>query len=76
MAADAVDFDTLEVPKIKENGFKIAVIGSGPAGLTAAYDLRLQGFAVTIFEAQEKLGDMLRFGIPITDCPKTSWTRR
>ena len=70
VAADAVDFDTLEVPKIKENGFKIAVIGSGPAGLTAAYDLRLQGFAVTIFEAQEKLGGMLRFGIPDYRLPK------
>jgi heterodisulfide reductase subunit A len=63
-AADAVDFSTLEVPRIKENGIKIAVIGSGPAGLTAAYDLRLKGYAVTIFEALDVLGGMLRVGIP------------
>jgi heterodisulfide reductase subunit A len=63
-AADAVDFSTLEVPRIKENGVKIAVIGSGPAGLTAAYDLRLKGYAVTIFEALDVLGGMLRVGIP------------
>ncbi len=63
-AADAVDFSVLEVPRIKENGIKIAVIGSGPAGLTAAYDLRLKGYAVTIFEALDVLGGMLRVGIP------------
>jgi heterodisulfide reductase subunit A len=63
-AADAVNFDTLEVPRIKENGKKIAVIGSGPAGLTAAYDLRLKGYSVTIFEAMAALGGMLRAGIP------------
>ena len=63
-AADAVDFSTLTVPRIKENGIKIAVIGSGPAGLTAAYNLRLKGYAVTIFEALGVLGGMLRVGIP------------
>ncbi|MBT3255030.1 MAG: FAD-dependent oxidoreductase [Deltaproteobacteria bacterium] len=63
-AADAVDFATLEIPKIKENGIKIAVIGSGPAGLTAAYNLRLKGYSVTIFEALDVLGGMLRVGIP------------
>lgn len=69
-AADAVDFETLEVPQIKETGVKIAVIGSGPAGLTAAYDLRLMGHAVTIFEARDKLGGMLRYGIPDFRLPK------
>jgi heterodisulfide reductase subunit A-like polyferredoxin len=43
---------------------KIAVIGGGPAGLTAAADLRLMGYAVTIFDANAKLGGMLRYGIP------------
>lgn len=42
---------------------KVAVVGSGPAGLTAAYDLRLQGYPVTIFEAAPKPGGMLRYGI-------------
>ncbi|MCC2102199.1 MAG: FAD-dependent oxidoreductase, partial [Hyphomicrobiales bacterium] len=45
-------------------GKKIAVIGGGPAGLAAAYFLRMKGHAVTIFEMHEKLGGMMRFGIP------------
>ena len=69
-AADAVDFSTLEIPKIKDTGIKIAVIGSGPAGLTAAYDLRLKGHSVTIFEAMEVLGGMLRTGIPEFRLPR------
>lgn len=43
---------------------KIAVIGGGPSGLTCARDLILDGFPVTIFEAEEKLGGAMRFGIP------------
>ena len=42
----------------------MAVVGGGPAGLTAAADLRAKGYAVTIFESQPKLGGMLRYGIP------------
>lgn len=45
-------------------GRNAAVIGSGPAGLTAAWYLALQGHAVTVFEALERAGGMLRFGIP------------
>jgi len=48
----------------KSNGKKVAVIGGGPAGLSAAYYLRLQGTEVTVYEAQEKAGGMLRYGIP------------
>ncbi len=44
--------------------YKIAVIGAGPAGLSAAYYLRKQGYPVTIFEKEEKPGGMLRYGIP------------
>ncbi len=47
-----------------ETGRKIAVIGGGPAGLAAAYFLRRDGNAVTVFEAHEKLGGMMRYGIP------------
>ncbi len=63
-ASDQVSLDDLPLPKIQDRHEKIAVIGSGPAGLTAAYYLRLKGFQVTIFEALDKLGGMLRVGIP------------
>ncbi|MCQ2752367.1 MAG: FAD-dependent oxidoreductase [Coriobacteriales bacterium] len=49
---------------------KVAIIGGGPAGLTAAFYLRKFGFAVTIFEAREALGGMLRYGIPEYRLPK------
>jgi len=63
-AADRVDFETLPLPEIREIDRKVAVIGSGPAGLTVAYDLRRSGYGVTIFEALGQLGGMLRYGIP------------
>ena len=43
---------------------KVAVIGSGPAGLTCAIELRKKGYSVTIFEREKELGGILRFGIP------------
>ncbi|MFH1704029.1 MAG: FAD-dependent oxidoreductase [Nitrospirota bacterium] len=49
---------------------KVAVIGGGPAGLSAAYELSLLGYDVTIFEAQDKLGGMLVEGIPEFRLPK------
>lgn len=53
------------VPKIKNNyGKKIAVIGSGPAGLSCAYFLALKGYQVTVFEKEATLGGMLAWGIP------------
>ena len=52
------------LPEIEDRPAKVAIIGGGPAGLTAARELRLQGFGVTVFEALEHLGGMLRYGIP------------
>jgi len=63
-AADQITLEDLERPAIEDRREKIAVIGSGPAGLTVAYYLRLKGYRVTIYEALEKLGGMLRVGIP------------
>jgi len=59
------------VPAVAESsGKKVAVIGGGPAGLTAAYFLRLSGHAVTVFEAMPEMGGMLRYGIPEYRLPK------
>jgi len=63
-AADRVDLSALPLPQITERPQRIAVVGSGPAGLTAAYYLRRRGYAVTIYEALDRLGGMLRVGIP------------
>jgi heterodisulfide reductase subunit A len=63
-AADHVDVDALPMLAIEERSEKVAVVGSGPAGLTAAYYLRLKGYQITIFEALPALGGMLRVGIP------------
>ncbi len=54
----------------KNSGKKVAVVGAGPAGLTAAYYLRQRGHAVTIFEALPKAGGWLRYGIPEYRLPK------
>ena len=58
-------------PKVaSDTGKKVAIIGGGPGGLTAAYFLRAQGNGVTIFDGQEKMGGMLRYGIPEYRLPK------
>ncbi|WP_085537190.1 NADPH-dependent glutamate synthase [Massilibacteroides vaginae] len=53
------------VPEIEEkNGIKIAVVGSGPAGLSFAGDMAKRGFDVTVFEALHEIGGVLKYGIP------------
>ncbi|NLH81348.1 MAG: NAD(P)-binding protein, partial [Phyllobacteriaceae bacterium] len=54
---------TLPTPEA-ETGKTVAVIGGGPAGLAAAAFVRRKGHAVTLFEAHDRLGGMMRFGIP------------
>jgi glutamate synthase (NADPH/NADH) small chain len=51
-------------PPRKESGKKVAIIGSGPAGLSAAQQLRRAGHRVTVFEKSAKIGGILRYGIP------------
>jgi homotetrameric NADPH-dependent glutamate synthase len=67
---DQIDIDTIEVPEIITNGKKVAIVGSGPAGLAAAHDLALEGYEPTIFEALPEPGGMLRVGIPEYRLPK------
>ena len=55
---------------IQSNGHKVAVIGSGPAGLACASDLAKWGYEVTVFEALHKLGGVLVYGIPEFRLPK------
>ena len=60
-----------ENTEIKNSGKKVAIIGSGCAGITAAADLRKAGHDVTIFEALHKFGGVLRYGIPPFRLPRT-----
>lgn len=61
------------VPKpAKATGKKVAIIGGGPGGISAAYYLALMGHEVTIFEQRKQLGGMLRYGIPNYRLPRTA----
>jgi len=53
-----------EIPRIEENGKSVGVVGGGPAGLSAGYFLRRLGYAVTLYEKEQHLGGMMRYGIP------------
>ncbi len=55
----------------ESNGMKVAIIGSGPAGLTIAVLLARKGYQVTIFEGKDKIGGVLRYGIPEFRLPKS-----
>jgi glutamate synthase (NADPH/NADH) small chain len=63
-------------PPRKRNGKKIAVVGAGPAGLSAAYFLNRAGFHVTLYEADRKPGGYLRYGIPDFKLDKSFIDRR
>ena len=62
--------NTKKPAKPKPNGHKVAIIGSGPSGLTCSGDLAKQGFSVTIFEALHVAGGVLVYGIPEFRLPK------
>ncbi|MFC1857054.1 FAD-dependent oxidoreductase [Thermodesulfobacteriota bacterium] len=59
----------LSIEKLPDNGKKIAILGAGPAGLSAAYFLSRLGFGCDIFEAQSEPGGLLRWGIPAYRLP-------
>ncbi|MBQ4511827.1 MAG: FAD-dependent oxidoreductase [Anaerolineaceae bacterium] len=62
--------ETTDIPEIEKNGIKIAVAGSGPAGITMSILLLLNGYDVTMFEAQDNIGGVLRYGIPPFRLPR------
>ena len=66
----ALENDIKPVGAEKKNGHKVAVIGSGPSGLTCAGDLAKMGYDVTVFEALHELGGVLVYGIPEFRLPK------
>ncbi len=63
-------------PPEKENGLKAAIIGAGPAGLSAAVTLRRKGYSVTVFEKNHDIGGLLRYGIPCFKLDKSVIDRR
>jgi len=70
-AADkAGDYTPWMAATAKDTGRKVAVIGAGPAGLTAAFYLRKKGHRVTVLEARSKPGGMMRYGIPFYRLPE------
>jgi len=70
LAADKVDPREIEVPCAPRRSEKVAVIGSGPAGLSCAYHLARKGILSTVFESLPQAGGMLRVGIPAHRLPR------
>jgi NADPH-dependent glutamate synthase beta subunit-like oxidoreductase/ferredoxin len=64
VAADHTDLSEIPVPERETRDEKVAVVGSGPAGLSAAYFLALEGFKVDVYESMPEAGGMMRYGIP------------
>ena len=64
-------FERLELNPAPSNGMKAAVIGAGPAGITIAIILALKGYSITVFETHDKIGGILRYGIPEFRLPKS-----
>ena len=70
-AVDQAAADTVDTPeKNVKTEKKVSIVGGGPSGLTAAYYLALMGHEVEVYEEREKLGGMLRYGIPEYRLPK------
>ncbi|MFO7987759.1 MAG: FAD-dependent oxidoreductase, partial [Desulfatiglandaceae bacterium] len=70
VAADHVDLKELPIPDITPKAEKVAIIGAGPAGLTAAYFLALEGYPVSVYEAMPEAGGMMRYAIPEFRLPR------
>ncbi|MCP4622876.1 MAG: FAD-dependent oxidoreductase [bacterium] len=71
VAADHVELSEIPMPDIIPRKESVAVIGSGPAGLSAAYFLALDGYRVSVYESMPDAGGMLRYGIPEHRLPRS-----
>lgn len=67
----AAYLDSLEPDRAEPNGIKVAVVGSGPAGITISIKMAQLGYDVTVFESKSEIGGVLRYGIPEFRLPKT-----
>ena len=76
MIETAFEEGWVSLPAAESNGKTAAVIGSGPSGLFAAEALRRKGFAVTVYEKRDKVGGLLRYGIPNWKLDKSVIDRR
>ena len=63
-------FDKISLERAPDTGQRVAIIGSGPAGITIAIKLAALGYRITIFERKDKIGGMMRYGIPAFRLPK------
>ncbi len=70
VAADRTNLEEIPVPEREMKEERVAVVGSGPAGLTAAYFLALEGYRVSVYEAMPEAGGMMRYGIPAHRLPR------
>lgn len=64
-------FDRMKLEQLPKNGKRIAVVGAGPAGITIAILMACRGYKVTVFEVKEKIGGIMRYGIPEFRLPKS-----
>ncbi len=74
-AADADSHKPYTPPTGSDTGKSVAIVGAGPAGMSAAYFLRQAGHAVTVFEAESRAGGMLAWGIPAYRLPREELER-
>ena len=68
-------FERIEEEMAPKNGMKVAVIGAGPAGITIALLLAQKGYKITVFETRDKIGGIMRYGIPEFRLPKQNLDR-
>lgn len=63
-------FDKISLERAPDTGQRVAIIGAGPAGITIAIKLAVLGYGITMFERMDKVGGMMRYGIPAFRLPK------